>query len=325
MPGSSLRSSTSRPGILLFLRWTLTALLFVAYGVATKMRLPERKDVGVFVLAGLLGFGVYQLLLVFGQQGVSAVDGRLSRQHEPGLHDAHRGRAWPRRGERVHVDRPCRCMGGLVLMGMSKGSFTGSGVSMLLVVAAALSFACYTVISKPLFARYTPMEVTTYAVVAGSVPFLVVRARRRCTRSRRRTAGQWPPSSSSRCFPAASPTSCGRARSRRFRRASPRASSTSSPCSASASRGCGWARPRTPLTVLGGLTTLAGVALAGVRGVPLARRACPLRTSRAEPARRRPTLPDAAVAARLCARLAGVVAFAHARSPHAPRSPPETS
>jgi drug/metabolite transporter (DMT)-like permease len=44
---------------------------------------------------------------------------------------------------------------------------------MALIVVAALSFALYTVVSKPLFARYSPMEVTTYATVAGSLPFLL--------------------------------------------------------------------------------------------------------------------------------------------------------
>jgi drug/metabolite transporter (DMT)-like permease len=64
-------------------------------------------------------------------------------------------------------------MAGLAVMGASRGGFSGFGWSAALVVLAALSFALYTVVSKPLFARYTPLEVTTYAVVAGSLPFLV--------------------------------------------------------------------------------------------------------------------------------------------------------
>jgi drug/metabolite transporter (DMT)-like permease len=160
------------PGHLLFLRWTLTALGFIAYAVATRMRLPERRDVPVFVLAGLLGFGIYQLLLVYGQQGVSAsMTGFLINLNPvfTTLIAVALGRDTSNRYTWLGL---LGCMGGLVLMGAAKGSFSGSGEGMALIGLAALSFALYTVVAKPLFSRYSPMEVTTYAVVAGTVPFL---------------------------------------------------------------------------------------------------------------------------------------------------------
>ena len=161
------------PGHLLFLRWTLTSLLFIAYGVATRMRLPKRADVPMFLLAGLLGFGVYQTLLVFGQQGVSASMAGFLINMNPvfttliavGLRrDTANSFTWL---------GLAACMGGLVLMGSARGGFGEIGPSAGMVVLAALSFAGYTVLTKPLFSRYSAMEVTTYAVVAGSVPFLV--------------------------------------------------------------------------------------------------------------------------------------------------------
>ena len=42
-----------------------------------------------------------------------------------------------------------------------------------MVALAALSFAGYTLVAKPLLSRYSPIEVTTYALVAGSAPFVV--------------------------------------------------------------------------------------------------------------------------------------------------------
>ncbi|HEY5541043.1 MAG TPA: DMT family transporter [Coriobacteriia bacterium] len=161
------------PGHLLFLRWTLTALGFVAYGLVTRMRLPQRRDVPVFLLAGLLGFGVYQLLLVFGQQAVSASIGGFLVNLNPvftTLIAVSLGRDSSNRYTWLGL---VGCMAGLVLMGAAKGSFSGSGEGMALIAVAALSFSLYTIVTKPLFSRYSPMEVTTYAVVAGSVPFLV--------------------------------------------------------------------------------------------------------------------------------------------------------
>jgi drug/metabolite transporter (DMT)-like permease len=160
------------PGNLLFVRWSLTVLLFVIYAAATRMRLPEKRDVPAFALAGLLGFGVYQLLLVFGQTGVSASMAGFLVNMNPVFTmliavalGRDRATAFTWIGLAV-------CMGGLVLMGAAKGSFTGSPMSMVLIVLAALSFATYTVISKPLYARYTPMQVSTYSIVAGCLPFL---------------------------------------------------------------------------------------------------------------------------------------------------------
>ena len=161
------------PGHLLFLRWTLTALLFVGYGVATRMRLPERRDVGRFVLAGLLGFGVYQLLLVNGQQGVSASMAGFLINMNPVFttliavalgRDIANGFTWS--GLAI-------CMAGLAVMGSAGGGLSGLSWSAGIIVLAALSFALYTIVSKPLLGRYSPLEVTTYAVVAGSLPFLV--------------------------------------------------------------------------------------------------------------------------------------------------------
>lgn len=160
------------PGHLLFLRWSLTAGLFLAYAVVTRMRLPERKDVPAFLLAGLLGFGVYQTLLVFGQQGVTASMAGFLVNMNPVFttlivvalrRETANSLTWM--GLAV-------CMAGLAVMSAARGGFGAMGPSALLVVLAALCFALYTVITKPLFSRYTPMEVTTYAIVGGSVPFL---------------------------------------------------------------------------------------------------------------------------------------------------------
>lgn len=160
-------------GHLLFLRWTLTALLFLAFGVATRMRLPRPADLGRIALAGLFGFSLYQMLLVSGQSGVSATMAGFLINMGPvfttvlaialGREQA-RWATWA--GLAV-------CTAGLAIMGLAKGGFGEIGPSAALIVLAALSFALYTIISKPLLGRYRPLEVTTYAVIAGAVPFAV--------------------------------------------------------------------------------------------------------------------------------------------------------
>lgn len=157
---------------LLFLRWTLTAMLFAGYGVVTRMRLPQRADLGRIALAGLLGFAVYQMLLVMGQQGISASMAGFLVNLNPVFTTLiavalRRDSAGPLTWVGLGL-----CTVGLALMGQANGGFGQMGWSAALVVLAALSFASYTLVTKPLFAKYKPLEVTTYAVVAGAIPFV---------------------------------------------------------------------------------------------------------------------------------------------------------
>lgn len=161
------------PQHLLFLRWTLTAVLFAGYAVFTRMRMPERADLPKIALAGLLGFAAYQMLLVNGQTGVSATMAGFLINISPVFTtviaaaiggEPARWNTWAGLGI---------CTGGLMVMAQGKGGLGGLGPSAGLVVLAALSFALYTLVSKPLLSKYSPLEVTTYALVAGAVPFVV--------------------------------------------------------------------------------------------------------------------------------------------------------
>lgn len=160
-------------GHLLFLRWTLTAMLFIAFGVATGMRLPRRADLPRIVLAGFLGFGLYQILLVTGQTGVSATMAGFLINMSPVFTTVLAVALGRERSRRATWVGLAVCTVGMVVMGTARGGFGETGPSALLVVGAALSFSLYSLVSRPLLARYSPIEVTAYAVVAGSLPFVM--------------------------------------------------------------------------------------------------------------------------------------------------------
>lgn len=165
--------ATFSPGHLVFLRWTLTALAFTAYGFATRMRLPERGDVPRLLAAGLLGFTVYQVALANGQAGVSAATAAFLINMSPvfttvisvALRREHAGPyTWAGLGV---------AMLGVGVMASATGEFAASAGAAGLVMLAAASFSGYALVTKPLLAKYTALEVTTYAIVTGSVPFIV--------------------------------------------------------------------------------------------------------------------------------------------------------
>jgi drug/metabolite transporter (DMT)-like permease len=172
---AGLRASLEHftPGHLVFLRWSVASLLLVGYGLLTGMRAPALRDLPAIALAGALGFGVYQIALAYGQSGLTAGTGGLLINLAPAFTtvlaaalklERATWRLWAGLGV---------SMGGVVLLGMARGGFGGSPGHAALVALAAASFAGYVIVSRPLLARYSPLEVTTYAICAGSLPFLV--------------------------------------------------------------------------------------------------------------------------------------------------------
>ena len=164
--------ATFSPGHLVFLRWTLTALAFAAFGAATRMRLPEPADVPRLLAAALLGFTVYQLALANGQAGVSAATAAFLINMSPVITTVisvalRREHAGPYTWAGLGV-----AMLGVGVMASATGEFAASAGAAGLVMLAAASFSGYALVTKPLFAKYTALEVTTYAIVAGSVPFI---------------------------------------------------------------------------------------------------------------------------------------------------------
>lgn len=159
------------PGHLVLLRWGAAALLLLAYGSVTGMRAPARRDLPAVFLAGALGFGVYQIALAYGQTGISAGTAGLLINLSPVSTlviaallrlETVSGRMWA--GLAVSF-------AGLLMLGLARDGFGGSPAHAALVVFAAASFGGYVHVTKLLLRRYTPLEVTTYAICAGVLPF----------------------------------------------------------------------------------------------------------------------------------------------------------
>jgi drug/metabolite transporter (DMT)-like permease len=62
---------------------------------------------------------------------------------------------------------------GVVLITFGQGKGIGFDPYAWLIVMSALASSIYFVMQKPLLLRYTPLEVTTYTMWAGTVPMLV--------------------------------------------------------------------------------------------------------------------------------------------------------
>ena len=162
------------PGELALLRFGIASLVLGAYAAATRMRLPDARDLPRLVVAGLLGITVYHVALNFGEQTVSAGAASLIIAAGPvftallsTVFLGERLTAWGWTGIAV-------AFVGVALITLGEGP---EGLRLepgaLLIMVSAVATAAYFVVSKPLLARYRPLEFTTYVIWAGTVPMLV--------------------------------------------------------------------------------------------------------------------------------------------------------
>jgi drug/metabolite transporter (DMT)-like permease len=161
-----------------FVRFTLMTLL--AFGVLlvrTRGRLPpiRRADLPLFIAAGLTGYTLYQLGFVLGLDRTSPFSSSLLIAMVPFftmIFLAVRGEHPP---SRAWIGLAVGIAGVVIFLADKQGS-PGSLLGDALSLGAAVSFALYGLINRPLVRAYPPETYTAYAVLAGTIPLLAVSA-----------------------------------------------------------------------------------------------------------------------------------------------------
>jgi drug/metabolite transporter (DMT)-like permease len=160
------------PAHLALLRFLCASLALGVFAAVTRMRLPEPRDLPLIFLLGLLGFAFYNIALNTGEQRIQAGPAALLLQTLP---------IWTALlatlflGERL---APLGWVGigigfaGALVIAFGSGTGFSLGWSAGLILAASLSASAYNIIQKKMLARYRPVEVTTWAIWAGTLLLL---------------------------------------------------------------------------------------------------------------------------------------------------------
>jgi len=140
----------------------------------------SRKDVGYFVMLGLIGNTAYQLFFIHGIALTTATNSSLIIATTP-IFIVIFGSAL--RVEKVTsriVQGVILSFVGIVMIILGSGknlSFTDqSWMGDLLTIANPICWGLYTVLSKPLLKEYSPLKLTTITMAIGTVPILLVSA-----------------------------------------------------------------------------------------------------------------------------------------------------
>ncbi len=173
-PGIKLGLAGLSAANLTLLRFAVASLCFLLWLLVTKKRLwPEREDVPYFFLVGFLGITVYHLALNYGELHVSAGAASLIIATAPAITAVV---AFFMLSDRLP---PLGWLGflvsfaGVLLIVLGDSAALQLNLFALLVLLSALVTAFFTVLQKPLFARYRAVEVIAFSTWAGTLPLLI--------------------------------------------------------------------------------------------------------------------------------------------------------
>ena len=156
-------------------RLLVAAVVLALYAVATRMRMPEIRDLPVVLLAGLLAFAVYHVALNYGEITVSAGAAGVLIATAP-VFTALLAATFL--GERL---RPMGWAGmavsfaGAALISVDEGGGLALDPGAFLILLSAVCVSVYFVFQRPYLAKYGALAFTTYAIWAGTafvLPYL---------------------------------------------------------------------------------------------------------------------------------------------------------
>jgi len=145
-------------------RFVIASVALAVFAVATRMPLPDRRDLPALVVLGLTGFTLYQVLLARGEVTVNSGTASFLIATAP-IFTAVFAVAFY--GERLSpwgwVSVAIGFSGGvLIAFGSGRRIQLSAGSTMLL--GASVATAAFNVLQKPLLEKYTALQVITLAM-----------------------------------------------------------------------------------------------------------------------------------------------------------------
>lgn len=163
----------------LVIRFTVAAVILFLYLAVTKEKIKiERSDIGKILLLGVLGVGIYNILWTTGIHLTTASNAALIISTSPLFTQLYVQIIHKEKIGFKHWIFTCLSFYGVFLMiSKSPGAnfdfnsrfFIGN----LIVLVSALLFAAYTVFSKPLLKRYSPVKLNALTMISG-LPVLII-------------------------------------------------------------------------------------------------------------------------------------------------------
>ncbi len=160
------------PAHLALLRFLCASLALGIIAAVRRPRLPAFRDLPLIFLLGFVGFAFYNVALNIGEQHIAAGPASVLIQTLP---------IWTALAAIVFLGERLRAWGwigigvsfaGALVIGLARGSGLGLSWGAGLILLASISSSAYNIIQKSMLDRYRPVDITTFAIWAGTILLL---------------------------------------------------------------------------------------------------------------------------------------------------------
>lgn len=151
------------------LRYLVASGILLIYAVLRRMSLPKLRDIPGIALLGFIGFTLYNIALNAGQNTVSVGAASFIISSEVAtialLASLFFGERLGRRGWLGIII----CMVGIALISFTTGDEFQITAGAIFIFVAMLAISIFSVMQKPFLERYNAIQLTTYAIWAGTI------------------------------------------------------------------------------------------------------------------------------------------------------------
>jgi drug/metabolite transporter (DMT)-like permease len=159
-------------GHLVLLRFLSASAVFVLYALVRRVQIPARRDWPRILLLGLIGISVYHITLTFGERTVPAGTASLLIAAAPAITAFIAAFVLHERLNPIGWVGILIGFGGIALITADSGVSQGLHGDSVLILISAVATSFFFVFQKPLFARYSAIDLTAYFTWIGTIPML---------------------------------------------------------------------------------------------------------------------------------------------------------
>ena len=162
-------------GNLILVRFLIASIIFLVIAVwpGVKFQLPHKEDIFKIVILSFIGISIYHVCVTFGQLSISAGTAGMLIGSAPIFTTIIAILVLKERLGRIGWFGLAFGFIGILLIAIGTGgSSLGISPGVFLVLIAAFSTAIFFVYQKPLFKKYSAIELTAYFTWVGTIPFL---------------------------------------------------------------------------------------------------------------------------------------------------------
>jgi drug/metabolite transporter (DMT)-like permease len=160
------------PGSLAFMRFFVASLVLFIYVLFNKISPPDIKDVPLLLVCSFLGISLYHITLNWGQKFITAGSASMILDSYPVFVAILSSIILKESINYIKWSGIIISFLGIILIGIGEGTGIIISPGILLVLISVISLSIFDVIQKKLLKKYTPLELTSYFIWAGTF-FLV--------------------------------------------------------------------------------------------------------------------------------------------------------